>query len=103
VASGDKVDNLFTEIVDHRRQNNRKDGHDHQRLAGCLARTFGIELAEAKATTTVVPRSMAAKNDITTMLKLSASPTPPSPLSPASSPGRCSVPPSAERRYFPGR
>ena len=44
-------------------------------LAAALARRRS-RLPRLKATTTVVPRSMAAKNDIITILKLSASPTP---------------------------
>ena len=43
--------------------------------AAALARRRS-RLPRLKATTTVVPRSMAAKNDMITMLKLSARPTP---------------------------
>lgn len=43
--------------------------------AAALARRRS-RLPRLKATTTVVPKSMAAKKDMMTMLKLSASPTP---------------------------
>ncbi len=82
------------------RQQNGKQGHNGQRLARGCPRPPPIALAEAKATTTVVPKSMAAKKDMMTMLKLSASPTRPWPF-PSQLTRKVLNTPSAAHRHFP--
>ncbi len=42
------INNLFTEIVDHRRQHNGEQRHDHQRQPGGRPRTTGIAFPQTK-------------------------------------------------------
>ncbi len=60
--AGDEINNLLAKGMDHPRQQNGKQRHNGQRLARGrpLARRRS-RLPRLKATTTVVPRSMAAK------------------------------------------